>query len=92
MVVITATDRNKDKLLSGNEQLFYLNNEFPIEEMQYLINEGDYYARPATTQEKEVCFWVYDKLDKTSFDLSDIDFWRRQMEASNKKQSSKDAD
>ena len=75
IIVLKATKKHPVKTDIGIECVFYVNDKFPINEFQQLINKGVYTGRDASLEEKEYCFWCYEKTNKEGADLSGLTNW-----------------
>jgi hypothetical protein len=75
IIVLKATKKHPVKTDIGIECVFYVNDKFPINEFQQMINKGVYTGRDASLEEKEYCFWCYEKTNKEGADLSGLTNW-----------------
>lgn len=62
--------------------IFYMNDQFPFDEFQYLLDGGFIKAREATLGEKAMCYHTYERTNYTACSLNGIQFYLN-YEASN---------
>jgi hypothetical protein len=73
--VFTPTELMPKEFFRVKGIVFYINKEFPIKQFIDCINAGYYKFREATLDEKEYCYWVFDKTGNTGADLLGLDIF-----------------
>lgn len=59
----------------AQECCFYMNENFPLADIQALIDTGQVDAREATTEEKAFCYWCIEHYDTPACMLCDKETW-----------------
>lgn len=73
VVLYSACNEMREILWNG--VIFYMNDEFPIDEFQYLLDSGFIWGREASTQEKAMCFHTYDTTNHSACSLNGVQFY-----------------
>jgi len=55
--------------------IFYMNDLFPFDEFQYLLDGGFIRAREATLSEKAMCYHTYERTNHSACSLNGIQFY-----------------
>lgn len=55
--------------------VFYMNDQFPFDEFQYLLDNGFIKAREATLGEKAMCYHTYERTNYSACSLNGIQFY-----------------
>lgn len=55
--------------------IFYMNDLFPFDEFQYLLDNGFIKAREATLGEKAMCYHTYERTNHSACSLNGIQFY-----------------
>lgn len=73
--VVLYSACNEFKEILWNGVIFYMNEEFPIDEFQYLIDSGFIWGREASITEKAMCYHTYDTTNYSACSLNGVQFY-----------------
>lgn len=74
-VVLKINEKCDEKILIGYEAVYWINNEFPLNQFYAVLEMGYFDVREATEIEKEYCYSCYDTKEHTGVDLDDMYRW-----------------
>ena len=73
--VVLYSACNEFREILWNGVIFYMNDEFPIDEFQYLIDGGFLWGREASVTEKAMCYHTYDSTNHSACSLNGVQFY-----------------
>lgn len=73
--VVLYSACNEFREILWNGVIFYMNDEFPIDEFQYLLDSGFIWGREASVTEKAMCYHTYDTTNHSACSLNGVQFY-----------------
>ena len=74
-VVLKINEKCTEKSLIGYEAVYWVNDEFPLHELNSILENGYFEVRKASEIEKQYCYSAYDQTSQPSVDLDDMPRW-----------------
>jgi hypothetical protein len=73
--VVLYSACNEFREILWNGVIFYMNDDFPMDEFQYLLDSGFIWGREASLTEKAMCYNLYDTSNYSACSLNGVQFY-----------------